>query len=227
MPQLKKITRQRIADEVFEALRRAILEREFEPGQRLDVRSLAAELDVSQMPLRQAIQRLSAIGLVEVKPRSGTFVAKVNTRELEETLDVRAALESLAAGTAVEFVTAEDLEELDEILREMEGITKGRHGIDRHDRLNSAFHQRIIEIARNRKLAEIYEELHAHIQIARVHLRSSDWSSRVKREHEEHREILAALAARDAVTLAQCLRDHIQRGKLALLGDLATNAGAA
>jgi DNA-binding GntR family transcriptional regulator len=179
------------------------------------------------MPLRQAIQRLSAIGLVEVKPRSGTFVAKVNTRELEETLDIRAALESLAASTAVEFVTQDDLDELDGILSEMEGITRGRHGIDRHDRLNTVFHQRIIEIARNRKLAEIYEGLHAHIQIARVHLRSADWSSRVAREQQEHRDILTALAARDAATLAQRLRDHIERGKFALLGDLATNAGAA
>ena len=218
MAKLKRITRQRIADEVFEAIRRAILDRDFAPGERLDVRSLAAEFDVSPMPVRQAINRLNAIGLVEIKPRSGTFVARIDGDELQETFDIRRALEVLAAESAVRYATEEDFRELDEILAEMESLTD--RAAERHDKLNTLFHRRIIDIARNRTLLEIYEDLNAHIKIAGVHLRSADWAGRVERERREHRQIWKALRDRDAEALSKALSEHIERAKQALVKDL-------
>ena len=218
MAKIKKITHQRIADEVFEAIRRAILDRDFAPGERLDVRSLAAEFDVSLMPVRQAINRLNAIGLVEIKSRSGTFVTQIDGDELQETFDIRRALECLAAELAVRYATEEDFDEIDGILTEMEGLT-GR-AAERHDKLNTLFHRRLLEIARNRRLLETYEHLNAHIKIASVHLRSVDWERRVERERREHRRIWKALTERDAEALSKALSEHIERAKQALVKDL-------
>ena len=77
--ELTKISRQRATDEVYEALRQSILGHLFAPGERLQVEEIAAKLGVSLTPVRHAIQQLATEGLIEIKPRSGTFVAKLTS----------------------------------------------------------------------------------------------------------------------------------------------------
>lgn len=219
MIKVKRITRSRIVDEVFESLRQAILDRDFAPGERLEVCNLAADFNVSQMPVRQAIDRLQALGLVEVKPRSGTFIAQVNPDELFETFDIRNALECLAIESAVATASDAQLAELYQLLSEMDQYLAKGLGAQKHDSLNLIFHRRIVELSGNRKLVDLYEELQAHIKIARVHARSSDWSKRVQRAQDEHHRILSALTKRDAAEAKQALRDHIERAKQDLIYD--------
>ena len=89
-----------------------------------------------------------------------------------------------------------------------------------HMRRNLAFPQRFVELAGNRRLAEMYEGLRAHIQIGRVHARRVDWRGRLRQEQREHAEILAALDARDTARLA-AVDAHIRRAKVSLIQDLA------
>ncbi len=219
MTRVKRIARSRIADEVFESLRRAILDRNFMPGERLEVRSLATDFDVSEMPVRQAVNRLQAVGLVEIKPRSGTFVAQLDKDELLETFDIRRALECLAVESAVIRVSEAELTELDELLAKMDESLAKCLVAERHDNFNMLFHRRIVEISGNRKLLEMYEELHAHIKIARVHSRSRDWKRRVQRAQQEHRRILAGLAKRDRQETIAALGEHIDRARRNLIRD--------
>lgn len=219
--EIKPIARRRLSDVVYQRIREAILERRFKPGERLSIPDLAAQFDVSQMPVRQAVERLQDDGLVEVRPRSGTYVAEAEERDIAETFDIRRALESLAAQTAVVNVTDRDVEELEELLEGMERL--GRAGYSNsagHDRLNTEFHRNIVALSGNQKLSEMYDELNAHLKIARVHLSSTDWATRVDREQTEHREILNALESRDAQKLADALGRHIDRSRLALIGDI-------
>ena len=229
MNRVKRIARPRIADEVFESLRRAILDRDFMPGERLKVRSLATDFDVSEMPVRHAVNRLQTVGLVEIKPRSGTFVAQLDKDELLETFDIRRALECLAVESAVSRISDAQLAELDALLAKMdECLVKGLVA-ERHDNFNMLFHRRIVEIAGNGKLLEMYEDLHAHIKIARVHSSSRDWLRRVQRAQQEHRRILAGLAGRDRQETIAALSEHIDRAGRNLIRDheafLAAGAG--
>lgn len=82
---LGRIERRRAVDDVYQAIREAILDRRFPPRMRLNVEELALQLGVSLTPVRSAIQLLAAEGLVDVHSRSGTFVATISRRELEET----------------------------------------------------------------------------------------------------------------------------------------------
>ena len=66
----------------------------------------------------------------------------------------------------------------------------------------------------------MYDDLNAHLKIARVHLSSRDWATRVEREQQEHREIVEALRSREADPLADALSRHINRSKKALIGDI-------
>ena len=228
MASVKRIRRSLIADEVFESLRRAILDHHFSPGERLEVRKLANDFDVSLMPVRQAINRLQTLGLVEIKPRSGTFVTKVNQDELLETFDIRRALECLAVESAVVRISESQLAELHGIIVEMDEHLAHGSGAQRHDELNTLFHRRIVEIAGNGRLIEMYEHLKAHIEIASVHSRSADWLKRMLNDQDEHRRILKAIEGRDARAAVAALGQHISRAKRDLLHDLdALQQGAA
>src|ERR1700683_1980655 len=107
---LGKIERRRAVDDVHQAIREAILNRRFPPRMRLNVEELASQLGVSLTPVRSAIQLLAAEGFVDVNSRRGPFVATLSRRDLEETFDIRCALESLASEKAVERFTDIDIE---------------------------------------------------------------------------------------------------------------------
>ena len=188
---LTKIERRNVADDVYDQIRQAILNRSFNPGERLNIPSIAKRFGVSQMPVRQAISRLAQAGLIEVKPRSGTFVAKVEAREVIETFDLRRALECLAAETAVDEVTDAEADEIERVVDAMEQSMEGEPDTVRHDRLNTDFHRRIVALSRNEKLIDMYEQLNAHIKIARIHRGGTTWAQRVAQEITEHRQILA------------------------------------
>src|SRR4051794_1765784 len=95
--EIMKLHRERAVDAVYQAIRQAILSSRLKPGERLNVDDLAEKLGVSLTPVRGAIQQLSTEGLIEIRPRSGTFVAQLTERDVEETYKIRCALECLAA----------------------------------------------------------------------------------------------------------------------------------
>lgn len=218
---LQPAPRQRISDYVYEEVLRAILDERFRPGERLSIPDLANEMDVSQMPVRQAMDRLAEEGLVEVRPRSGTFVAEPEERDIADTFDLRRALDGLAAETAVLHVTDKDITYLDATVDRMdEYAAAGNAGMQDHDRLNWEFHLFIVRLAGNEKLYEMYQQLNAHLKIASIHASNHDWADRVPLAQREHREMVRALARRDANSLATVLAEHVERAKNALISDI-------
>src|ERR1039457_4290391 len=107
--EMAKLQRDRLVDAVYQSLRQAILDSSIPPSERLNVEELAQKLGVSLTPVRHAVQQLATEGLVEIKPRSGTFVTQLSAQNVEETLEIRRALECLAVETAIEKITREDL----------------------------------------------------------------------------------------------------------------------
>src|ERR1051325_2372074 len=109
-----KIQRERAVDAVYQAMRQAIVSCLIKPGERLNVEDLARKFGVSLTPVRGAIQQLATEGLIEIRPRSGTFVASLNCQELDETFKIRCALECLAGEEAIRKVTPEQMRRLKE-----------------------------------------------------------------------------------------------------------------
>ena len=101
-----------LRDVVFNTLRQAILRGEMEPGERLMEIQLADKLGVSRTPIREAIRKLELEGLVIMIPRKGAEVAHITEKDMRDVLEVRAALEELAATLACRNVTPERIEEL-------------------------------------------------------------------------------------------------------------------
>jgi DNA-binding GntR family transcriptional regulator len=207
-------------DTVHEALRQAILSSSMRPGERLNPGELAGQLGVSLMPVRHAIQLLAAEGLVEVRPRSGTFVASVSAREVRETFEIRCALECLAVEKAVATMSAKDLAELRRLCTAMGKPPRTEADRRRHESDNAAFHLLFLQSAGNAKLLEMYSGLRAHIQIAGIHAGERDWKSRLAQEAAEHEAIMTAVEARDPQRAVEAMRRHIMRSCESLAGDV-------
>jgi GntR family transcriptional regulator, rspAB operon transcriptional repressor len=218
-PLLPTLSRQRTSDSVYDALRHAILSRKFAPGQRLNVHQLAGELGVSLTPVKDALTRLEAEALIQIRPRSGTFVTAVSPDDVAEAFEIRCALECLAAEKALSRAKPEDVEQLRALTGQI-GAVEGEAGRLVHASRNIEFHKRIVMLSGNRRLVHMYESLDAHIQIARIHLRHADWKTRLESERLEHLAIVDALGRRDTPGLVAALRHHILRAAESLVRDL-------
>jgi DNA-binding GntR family transcriptional regulator len=220
---LGKIERRRAVDDVHQAIREAILDRRFPPRMRLNVEELASQLGVSLTPVRSAIQLLAAEGLVDVHSRSGTFVATLSRRDLEEIFDIRCALECLAAEKAVQQVSDTEIDRARKLFAVMLRPVKSDSQRKIHEQANSEFHDIIIRASGNQRLADMYESLQAHIAMCRLHRIDDNWQTRLPQEQKEHQEIIEALEKRDAKALTKALRSHILRAKDVLLEHLETS----
>ena len=222
-----KIQRERAVDSVYQAMRQAIVSCAIKPGERLNVEELAEKFGVSLTPVRGAIQQLATEGLIDIRPRSGTFVATLNYQEIDETFKIRCALECLAGEEAVHRITADQIRRLKELLRSLKKKVVSDEDRVAHEKDNSELHQIIVEAAGNRKLQEMYHALNAHIKIVRIHAAESNWPVRMQEEQAEHEAIVMALEARDAAAFTAALRKHIYRAKDSMLAALRSSESSA
>ena len=208
-------------DAVYESLRKAIVGNELKQGQRLDIQAIADQLGVSLTPVRNAVQQLSAEGLIDILPRKGTFVARLSLEHLCETFDIRMALESLAAELAVERITGAELARLDALLEKMSRPLDSDDARCSHERANAEFHQVIFEAAGNKLLTEMHAQLDTHLQIARIHREEKDTAlPRYDLEQREHGAIVSAMRSRQRDAAVAAVRAHIGRAKASLIQSL-------
>lgn len=197
-----------LKDHVYERLREAILEMDIyeeNADLRLDERSLAEQLQISRTPLRDAIARLEADGLVTVVPRKGVFVQRKSLAELLEMIIAWAALESMAARLAAENATDEEIATLRKIASKYNDELAPTRIAEYSDD-NLRFHLHILEISHCGLLKTMAEGIFVHVQAVR--LRSMWEGDRVKRSVVDHAEIIEALERRDADEAAEKVREH-------------------
>jgi DNA-binding GntR family transcriptional regulator len=214
-----------LAEQVYQHLRQQILSNAFPPDAALPEKLLAAQLAVSRVPVREALHRLAAEGLVTLRPRQGAVVSSLSPRQFLDAYRVREALEDLAIRLALPNLTRADLEELGRLQGEMR-----RHAaaddVDAFFAANRAFHALFVERSQNDYLKGIYFPL---VDQMRRHLASSlGLRGGLERSIEEHQAILVAIRAGDADEAARLLREHIHVPQRALeASDPATAARGA
>lgn len=212
-----------LAEQVYQRLRQEILRNVYPPGAALPEKVLADQLAVSRVPVREALRRLAADGLVTLKPRQGAFVSSLSPQQFLDAYRVREALEDLAIRLALPNLTPDDLAELARLQDAMR-----RHAaagdVDAFFVVNRAFHALFVQRSANEYLAGIYFPL---MDQMRRHLSSSlGLRGGLERSIEEHQAILAAVRAGDADEAACLLREHIhvpQRALETAAPDPATN----
>ncbi len=208
-----RIARRSLHDEVTARLRDLVIEGEIAPGRRLNERELALRLDVSRTPLREAFKVLAAEGLLELLPNRGAIVARLSMAELDQTVEVMAALERLAGGLAAERTTPAQLALISGYHYEMLAH-HARGDLPGYFRCNQAIHLAIMAATGNAVLMREYATLNARIRRYRymANLSQERWDQSVR----EHEVILGHLRMRDGRALAESLVQHLHN-KLAHL----------
>ncbi len=198
---------------VFESLREAIIQGILKPGERLMELQLAEELGVSRTPVREAIRKLELEGFVVMIPRKGAYVAGITYKDITEVFEVRAALESLAAGLAAERITDEELDKLERSVVQIgEVVDNDLEAIVRYD---TEFHEIIYKASRNKRLKAIVLNLHEQIQ--RFRMTTLAQPGRTKHALEEHKKIVDAISERNVELASALAGEHIANAENSLL----------
>lgn len=153
-----ELERRSLDEDVAEALRQGILKGDLKPGERLTELDLAARWRVSQGTIRAALRTLQYEGLVEVRPRRGTFVATLTEADVIEIYTLRDALESLAARNAASRITDAGRKSLERVLRAMRSAVEAGNR-KRMLELDFEFHRTIVEMSGHKRLAEMWSRL--------------------------------------------------------------------
>jgi DNA-binding GntR family transcriptional regulator len=208
----------RASERAQAALRDAILRGELAAGAHLGEVELAERLGVSRTPVREALARLAAEGLVETHAHRGARVVSFSAEDLDGIFDVRLALEPRATGRAATRVTAADLDALEDLAGRMLAVGTPGAGqdLDALVPLNRDFHARLLDVAGAPALsAALGNVVHTPVVLRTFH--TYDAAS-LARSLAHHAEIVAALRAGDADWASSVMRSHIGNARAVMVG---------
>ncbi|WP_435202594.1 GntR family transcriptional regulator [Janibacter sp. GS2] len=194
------------AHRVRDCLEDAIVEGHYRPGERLDPVNLASEFGCSRTPIREALQALARSGLVQIRPKKGTFVTELGIADLTERFEVMAELEGMAARLSARRMERHGLAVLEEALAECETFAEAGDA-DNYYYANARFHGAVYDACGNDYLRSQTHALKRALQpYRRLQLRVPD---RMRRSLGEHRAIADAIARGDAEAAENAARDHV------------------
>lgn len=221
VPKLKLDSYQPLRDVIFETLRKAIISGDIKPGERLMEVSLAEQMGVSRTPVREAIRRLEAEGLVTMIPRKGTHVSELSMKDIMDVLEVRAALDRLATGLAAKRMHPAQIKSLENIHKQFIAHVE-KENIDGAVRKDIELHDLIYASSGNSRLMSVASSLREHIYRFRViYMKDVQVAGNV--EHE-HFDILEALKTGDDSVAADLAEQHIKHQMDTIIKALHENA---
>lgn len=194
------------ARRVYLALRQRIVEMSMLPGERIVERDIAVEFGTSRTPVHEAVQRLADEGLVEVIPRSGTFVARIPLDALEEANLVRHALETAIIEKAARRTDAAGVARLRAILDE-QAVAIAARDFRAFHRTDEAFHAALAELSGCPGVWPMIQQ--AKTQMDRYRQLTLPLEGRMAGVLEEHRAVVEAIAAGDAARATAAMREHL------------------
>ncbi len=205
------VQRNALTEQIYDLLKQRVIDGEFAPGQRLNIDALAMELQVSNIPVREALARLAAEKLAVQEPYKGyTVVPLLTLDRLHHLLDTRLLIETHAGRIAATGIDEAALRRMHDLVVRMETLRVGpsyqefkAFTVCDHD-----FHSLIVSSSGNTVLAELYESLSPHIQLSRLYSVRGDVDS--DEGAREHHTILTALEARDPDTVVAMITAHLE-----------------
>lgn len=201
---------QNLHTSVYERLKSQIIDFTLKPGQKLQDRQLAIQLEVSRTPVREALNRLVQEGFVRQTPGQGYFVKEITIKEIEELYEVREALEVLAAKMAIQSINNSQIKKLSEILKRHKKLIQ--NGTSESSLLDEAeFHKTIALSSGNQTLyviiSNIFDKIATYRGIGTLTLQ------RTKIAYQQHEEIFISLKEKDTRKLKKIMRGHITEAR--------------
>jgi DNA-binding GntR family transcriptional regulator len=208
-PPLSPTVKRSLADDVVERLRTAIFHGRFRPGESLREEQLAAMLDVSRGPVREALVQLEREGLVLVRRHRGASVARLSRGDLEDVYSLRLVLERLAVQRAARYATEQDFAAMETVLAAFAGALAHDPSEKEVAELDVRFHDLIYQAARHQRLYDCWATLKSQIYIFLL------WRNVANPDFREvtvkgHADLLAALRTRDEARVTALIEEHLR-----------------
>jgi len=198
-----------LADDVIERLRDAILHGGFKPGEPLREEQLAAMLDVSRGPIREALVQLEREGLVLVRRHRGATVARLSRADVEDVYSLRLALERLAVQRAVHHATDQDFLAMEAVLEAFDVALSRGPSEKEVAELDVRFHDLIYQAARHQRLYDCWANLKSQIYIFLLSRNVADPDFR-EITVKAHAALLEAIRTRDEARATTEIEDHLR-----------------
>ncbi len=200
-----------LGSKIFILLRDKILNEDYKPGEKLNEVVLSKELNISRTPIREALKQLELEGLVNSIPNKGVYVLGFSSRDINDMLEIRYVLESLAIQFAIERVDEVQLAKLREICELMEFYaSKGDQ--EKFEELNISFHESIYKGTKSQYFERLLKDINYYIHVTAKH--SIRQPKRLESAAIEHRDIYEAIEQRDVVLAKEKIENHIRKTQL-------------
>jgi DNA-binding GntR family transcriptional regulator len=190
---------------VCKELRDAILRGELLPGTRLVIKDLAARLDVSPIPVREALQQLEADGYVVIEPYIGGTVAPIESESINEVFHLLEAMETFSSVAACRQLSKEDFAELQSVLVQMDSLVNDPEA---WSRANKHFHQLICDGSGTRLIGTLMTKVLDHLERFQCFFLKDVFSELLPKAQKEHWLILEALRKRDTARITMLTQQH-------------------
>ncbi|MEW9672633.1 GntR family transcriptional regulator [Ammoniphilus sp. 3BR4] len=207
---------EKLSDQVYVIIRDRIINNLLKPGTRLNFIELQEELKISKTPLREALNRLNMEGLVDVKPRSGSYITVPTKQDIIEIYDLRQAIEMKAVQLAIEHLPESALFDLQkEILHAEDMIKQGEY--EYFMKSDTNFHGTILKYCGNVRIQNVMSTIESHIRWFGVITATTE--ERMYHSSRRHKQILEALFDKNGKLARDLLEIHIEEVKLDMLDD--------
>lgn len=199
---------------VYRVLKEAIIKGFLEPGTKLLENKIAEEMHVSRTPVREAMQKLVAEGFVKTTPNQTMVVTEVSPEDVKEVLQIRGALEGLAASIAAKKINRQEIDELENVVAQM-SLQVNRENLSSYCKVDDEFHDLILNICGNKWIIQIRDNLGSFIY--RFRIKSLSVPGRLKYSLEEHQAIMESLREHDSAEADRLSQVHMENTVINIL----------
>jgi DNA-binding GntR family transcriptional regulator len=217
LSKLRSFAKPILRDEVYSSIKEAILTGEMGPGERISIGRLLQEVGASPTPIREALLKLEQEGFVSRLPKGGFIVSRFTKKDIEEIFDIRGLLESYAVSLAMGHVQKEDIQWLEENIKESEQYIM-KNKLNKASTLNTEFHDYLNQLSKNDRLLFLIKGLRDQIFQYRSAILRVPEKARISIEH--HKRMIDAIKRKDVDLLKKLVQEHIQVGKEVILSEI-------
>uniref|UniRef100_A0A7V6A448 GntR family transcriptional regulator n=1 Tax=Desulfobacca acetoxidans TaxID=60893 RepID=A0A7V6A448_9BACT len=201
---MAKLQREKLSNQIYTVLKKMIADHRFHPGARLNIESIARELDVSRTPVWEAVRRLEQEGLVENIPNRGVFMSLLTAEQALDLYAVREVLEGMAARLAATRIDDSSLEKMARCIDKQREVV-AVHDVVAYSKLDFEFHATVYDACGNEWLKELLETIKNKMRPLTMHMQP-DFSELV----DQHVMLLRALEGRNPEKAERAFRRHNQ-----------------
>jgi DNA-binding GntR family transcriptional regulator len=214
---IRSLKRENLSNQVFEQIKEMIVRGEIPAGKRMIESEIAESMGISRTPVREAVHKLEAEGLLNPLPKGGYVVRGLDISDIEETFEIRSILESFASYLAAHRHSDKEIVPLEEKMEEFQRYLD-KHDLKELTRVNTEFHELLYALSKSPRLVKMIHNLRDEIYFLRkIILHSVDMAHL---SNKDHREIIKAIKKREAKKVERLVRDHILRGKKFVINEM-------